>query len=84
MTKGFSIEIKFIVYSTPLRVFDALTQAALIEKWSSGKGKVELKPDGDMESNLPGLKSNTLPFTKFVVIIFCLNICLQNEKKTLL
>lgn len=62
MPKSYSVKLNYVVYATPLRVFDALTQSIQIEKWSGGKGKVELKPGGDMELFDGWVKGKVLNF----------------------
>ena len=46
---GFSIKKSFVVYSTPEKVFEALTDTAIIAAWSGEIGIVENKPGGKFE-----------------------------------
>ncbi len=46
---GFSIKTSFIIYSTPEKVFEALTDSGIIAAWSGELGVVESKPGGKFE-----------------------------------
>ena len=48
-SKTFSIKQKYIVYASPGKVFEALTKADVISKWSGGKAKIADKTEGDIE-----------------------------------
>jgi uncharacterized protein YndB with AHSA1/START domain len=47
--KTFSIKLKYVIYASPEKVFEALTKSSVINKWSGGTGKVSDKIDGDVE-----------------------------------
>ena len=47
--KTFSLKTSYVLYGTPAKVFEALTQEGIIGQWCDGGGKVEPKVDGDVE-----------------------------------
>jgi uncharacterized protein YndB with AHSA1/START domain len=47
--KKFSLKLNYIVYSTPDKVFEALTKSSIINKWSGSNGKVSDKTGGAIE-----------------------------------
>src|SRR6185295_20281569 len=47
--KKFSFNLKYIVYASPEKVFEALTKSSIINKWSESKGKVSEKIGGEFE-----------------------------------
>jgi uncharacterized protein YndB with AHSA1/START domain len=48
-TKKFSLKLKYVVYASPDKVFEALTEPSIISKWSGSKGKVSEKVGGEFE-----------------------------------
>ena len=46
MGTGYVISLKFVLYAKPEQVFNALSQPALIEKWSHSKGELQTKTKG--------------------------------------
>lgn len=46
---GFSIKTSFIIYATPEKVFEALTDTGIIAAWSGEMGIVDSKPGGKFE-----------------------------------
>lgn len=49
MAEEISFNLTYIVYAEPEKVFEALTNEAIIEKWSEAKACVEPKPGGRFE-----------------------------------
>ncbi|MEP7168728.1 MAG: SRPBCC domain-containing protein [Bacteroidota bacterium] len=47
--KKFSLKLKYIVYASPEKVFEALTKSSIINKWSDSAGKVSEKTGGEFE-----------------------------------
>ncbi|HKR04637.1 MAG TPA: SRPBCC domain-containing protein [Bacteroidia bacterium] len=47
--KKFSLKLKYIVYASPDKVFEALTKSSIINKWSDSKGIVSEKTGGKFE-----------------------------------
>lgn len=62
VAKKFSLKTKYIIYASPEKVFDALTNSSVISKWSEGKGKVTPKIDGDFELFDGWVKGKVLEF----------------------
>lgn len=60
--KNFSLKTKYIVYASPEKVFEALTNSSVISKWSKGNGKVTPKIDGDFELFDGWVKGKVLEF----------------------
>ncbi|MEP7263525.1 MAG: SRPBCC domain-containing protein [Bacteroidota bacterium] len=46
---GFSIEMNYVIYASPEKVFEALTDTGIIAAWGGGIGVVENKPGGKFE-----------------------------------
>lgn len=49
MTGAFAFEITYVLYTSPERVFKALTEPDTIKKWGGGSALVELKKNGQFE-----------------------------------
>ena len=47
--KKFTLKLKYIAYASPEKVFKALTDSVIINKWSNSKGKVSPKTGGAFE-----------------------------------
>jgi len=47
--KKFSLNLKYVIYASPEKVFEALTESSVISKWSESKGKVSEKIGGEFE-----------------------------------
>ncbi|MBK8872619.1 MAG: SRPBCC domain-containing protein [Bacteroidetes bacterium] len=47
--KTFALSMKYILYASPEKLFDALTKESLISEWCDGGGKMEPKVDGNFE-----------------------------------
>lgn len=62
--KLFTSQLKHIVYATPEKVFEALTQKSIIEKWIEGSVEFELKLDGKVSLFDGWVKGNVLSFEK--------------------
>ncbi len=63
-SKTFSISMAYIIYATPEKVFDALTQEGIISQWCDGGGKVDLKIDGEVELFDGWVKGKVVSFDK--------------------
>lgn len=48
-TNDIALTAKWVVYSSPKEVFEALTKKNLIAEWCGQAGEVELKPGGHVE-----------------------------------
>ncbi len=59
-----SIHIKHIVYSTPDKVFEALTKPSVLQKWIEGNVVFELKTNGNVELFDGWMKGTVIHFTK--------------------
>lgn len=59
--KNISIKLKYIIYAPPDKVFEALTDTAVLSKWG-GNGKVSLKEDGAIEMFDGWVKGKVLEF----------------------
>lgn len=57
--RNYTIKMKYIVYASPDKVFEALTDGAVMKKWG-GNGKVSEKEDGDVEMFDGWIKGKTL------------------------
>jgi uncharacterized protein YndB with AHSA1/START domain len=47
--KKFSLKLTYIIYASPEKVFEALTDSAIIKKWSGESGKVSGEKGGPFE-----------------------------------
>lgn len=61
-TKNFSIDKKFIVYATPVKVFEALTDPGIVAAWGGGLSVVENKIGGKFELFDGWVKGEILSF----------------------
>jgi uncharacterized protein YndB with AHSA1/START domain len=62
--KGFSTTVTYVIYATPDKVFDALTQEGLIGEWCEGGGTVEPVADGKVRLFGEWVTGNVLKFNK--------------------
>ena len=62
MTKATTFELTYLLYASPPKVFEALTQPALIEKWGGGKAIVEPFENGKFEMFEGWVKGNVMRF----------------------
>jgi uncharacterized protein YndB with AHSA1/START domain len=60
----FTVSISYVVYSTPAKVFDALTQESQIAQWCDGGGHVDAEIDGTMELFGGWVKGTVVEFNK--------------------
>jgi uncharacterized protein YndB with AHSA1/START domain len=63
-THGFSITMSYIIYGSPAKVFDALTQEGIIGQWCDGGGKVEPVVDGEVHLFGDWVKGRVTVFDK--------------------
>lgn len=61
-TTGFGFTLTWIVYATPVEVFKALTNPAIIAKWSNGEAVLEPKVGGTFEMFDGWVKGNVLAY----------------------
>ena len=47
--KKFALKLNYIIYSTPDKIFEALTKSSIIKKWSGSEGKVSDAIGGTIE-----------------------------------
>mgnify|MGYP002398343807 CR=1 FL=1 len=62
--KDCTIAIKYILYASPEKVFEALTQESVIKKWIEGEVVFELKKEGRVELFDQWVKGELLSFKK--------------------
>ena len=62
--KTFSASLSYVIYATPEKVFEALTQEGIIGQWCDGGGKVDHKVDGDIELFDGWVKGKVVAFDK--------------------
>lgn len=62
--KSFALSMKYVLYASPEKVFDALTKEAIIGEWCEGGGKVEPKADGEFELFGGWVKGNVMIFDR--------------------
>jgi len=60
----YTLEVKYIIYAEPEKVFDAVTQEAKLGEWCEGGGKVEPFEGGEVELFDGWVKGEVLHFNK--------------------
>lgn len=60
--KTFSFKMKYIIYASPDKVFEALTRPSVISKWSEGKGIVSHEIQGNFEMFDGWVKGKVIEF----------------------
>jgi uncharacterized protein YndB with AHSA1/START domain len=62
--KKYTLTLKYVVYATPSKVFDAVTKESIISEWSDDKSKLEPVVNGKMEMFDGWVKGEVLRFNK--------------------
>jgi uncharacterized protein YndB with AHSA1/START domain len=62
--KKYTLEVKYIIYAEPDKVFESVTQEAKLEEWCEGGGKVEPFVGGEMKMFDGWVEGEVLKFNK--------------------
>ena len=63
-SRNFAVSVSYVIYATPDKVFDALTNEGIIGQWCDGGGKVAHEVDGDIELFDGWVKGKVVTFDK--------------------
>ena len=80
MSKLFSFELHYVLYNSPKKVYEALTDASIVKKWSGSKAKIELKPKGTFELFDSWAQGNVIAFEKDKSFSFTWKVTEWNKK----
>ena len=61
---AYSVTMKYVIYASPEKVFEALTMEGIMSAWCDGGGKVEPKAGGDVEMFGGWVKGKVVTFDK--------------------